>query len=57
MGDHEGTLKIEYDDLTLETKLILTRFGGTFGTIIFIKKYFFKTLLGLIPYWDDSKTY
>ena len=31
MGDHEGTLKIEYDDITI-TKLIVNQFGGTFGT-------------------------
>ena len=29
MGDHEGRLEIEYDDNSLKTKLILTRFGGT----------------------------
>ena len=40
MGDHEGTLKIEYDDNTMETKLILTRFGSTFGTLRFDKRSF-----------------
>ena len=30
MGDHEGTLQIEYDDIIMKTKLILTRFGGIF---------------------------
>ena len=31
MGDHEGTLQIEYDDISMKTRLILTRFKGTFG--------------------------
>ena len=35
MGDLEGTLQIEYDDLSMKKKLILTRFGGTFGTLRF----------------------
>ena len=30
MEDHEGTLQIEYDDISSERKLILTRFVGTF---------------------------
>ena len=29
LGDHEGTLQIEYDDLNKKVKLILTRFGET----------------------------
>ena len=33
LGDHEGTLQAEYDDLNKKTKLILTRFGSTFGTL------------------------
>ena len=32
MGDHEGTLQIEYDDDSMKTKPFLTRFGSTFGT-------------------------
>ena len=31
LRDHEGTLKNEYDDLNKKVKLILTRFGSTFG--------------------------
>ena len=31
-GDHEGTLQIEYDDETMESKLLLTRFGSASGT-------------------------
>ena len=33
LGDHEGTLQIEYNDLDKKTKLILSRFGDTFGTL------------------------
>ena len=56
LGDHEGTLQIEYDDLNKKTKLTLTRFGGTFGTLRFDKKSFFHTLLGFTPYWDYKPT-
>ena len=34
MGDHEGTLRIEHDDISMKIKHILTRFGGTFGTLL-----------------------
>ena len=52
LGDHEGTLQIEYDDSNKKVKLILTRFGDTFGTLRFDEKSFFHTLLGFEPYWD-----
>ena len=52
LGDHEGTLQIEYDDLNKKVKLILTRFGRSFGTLRFDEKSFFYTLLGFTPYWD-----
>ena len=52
MGDHEGTLQIEYDDIRMKTKPILTRFGGTFGTLRFDERSFFNTFLGFTPYWD-----
>ena len=42
LGDHKGTLQIEYDDLNKKTKLILTRFGSTFGMLRFNKKSFFS---------------
>ena len=51
-GDHERTLQIEDDDLNKKVKLILTRFGSTFGTLRFDEKSFFHTLLGFEPYWD-----
>ena len=50
MGDHEGTLQIEYDDDTMKTKLVLTRFGSTFGTLRFDERSFFDTLLCFTPY-------
>ena len=56
LGDHEGTLQIEYDDLNKKTKPILTRFGWTFGTLRFDEKSFFITLLGFTPYWDYKPT-
>ena len=59
MGDREGTLQIENDDDdddSVKTKLILTRFGSTFGTLRFDKKLFFHTLLGFAPYWDYKPT-
>ena len=30
MGHHGGTIQIKYDDISMKTKLILTRFGLTF---------------------------
>ena len=56
LGDHEDTLQIEYDDKDKKVKLVLTRFGGTFGTLRFDKKSFFHTLLGFTPYWDYKPT-
>ena len=55
-GDHEGTLQIEYDDLKKKAKLVLNRFGNTFGTLRFDKKSFFHTILGFPPYWDYKPT-
>ena len=52
LGDHEGALQFQYDDLNKKTKLLLTRFGSTFGTLRFDEKSFFNTLLGFTPYWD-----
>ena len=33
MGNHEGTLQIEYDDISMKSRLILTRFGVTLGPL------------------------
>ena len=56
MGDHEGTLQIEYDNIRMKTKLILTRFGSIFRTLRFDEKCFFKILLGFAPCWDYKPT-
>ena len=56
LGDHEGTLQIEYDDLNKKVKLILTSFGETFGTLRFDEKSFFHTMFGFAPYWDYKPT-
>ena len=56
LGDHEDTLQIEYDDLNKKVKLILTRFGSTFGTLRFDEKSFFHTIIGFAPYWDYKPT-
>ena len=41
MGDHEGTLETEYDDISMKPKFILTTFGGMFGTARFDEKPLF----------------
>ena len=56
LGDHESTLQIEYDDISMKAKLILTPFGSTFGTLRFIEKSFFHTLLKFTPYWNYKPT-
>ena len=56
MGDHGGTLKLEYDDFAVKIKLILTRFGSTFRTSSFDEKFFFKKLLGFPAFWDYKPT-
>ena len=56
LGNHKGTLIIEYDDISMKTRLTITRFGSTFGTLRFVGKSFFNTLLGFIPCWDHKPT-
>ena len=56
LGDHEGTLKNEYDEVTMKTKLILTHFRLTFGTLRFDEQSFFHTLIKLTPFWDYKPT-
>ena len=49
MGDHEVTLQIEYDDdISMETKSVLTRFGGTLGTLELDEKSIVNTILGFV---------
>ena len=38
LGDYEGTLKNEYNDVIMKTKFFKTRFGSIFGTLRFDKK-------------------
>ena len=56
LGDHEGTLKFEYDDISLKTKLFETRFGSNLGTLRFDEKSFFNIFLGFTPHWDYKST-
>ena len=56
MGDYEGTIQIELDEINMKTKLILTRFGSTFDVLRFDEKSFLKTLLGFTPFWDYEPT-
>ena len=50
MGDHDRTLQIKSDDISMKAKLILTRLGETFGTLRIDEKTFFTTLLGFRPF-------
>ena len=43
LGDSEGTLQIKNGDTNNKVKLILTRYGSSFGTLRFDKKSFFFT--------------
>ena len=36
----------------MKTKLILTRFGLTFGTLRKDEKSFFNRVLEFVPFWD-----
>ena len=56
MGDHKRTLQIEHNEITMKTKLLLTRFGGIFSTLRFDEKLFFKTSKDFTPYWDYKPT-
>ena len=50
-GDHEGTLQIDYDDITTKKKLVLTRFASTFGRLIIGEKSDFDISLRFTPIW------
>ena len=56
MGDHQVTIQLENDHISMKTKLISKRSGGTFGTLRFDKKSFFNTLSRFTPYWDYKPT-
>ena len=53
---HTETIQIEYDDISMKTKIILKYIGGqkmfVLGTLRFDERSFFHTLLGFTPYWD-----
>ena len=51
MGDHGGTSRIEYDDISMKTNFTLTRFGGISGMLTFIERSFFISYLRFTPYW------
>ena len=50
------TIQIEYDDISMKTKIILKYIGGrkmfVLGTLRFDERSFVHTLLGFSPYWD-----
>ena len=59
---HSEIIQIEYDDISMKTKVILkfknnngkTKFA--LGTLRFDERSFFHTLLGFTPYWDYKPT-
>ena len=55
-SDHMEIIQLEYDDISMKTKIILKYFDGrkmiVLGTLRFDEKSFFNTLLGFTPYWD-----
>ena len=58
---HKEIIQIEYDDISMKTKIILkfkNNEKGLFalGTLRFKEKSFFHTLLGFTPYWDYKPT-
>ena len=52
MVDHEGTLRIENDDISMKSKLISTQFGAKSEALKINEKIFCNTSTGLKPYWD-----
>ena len=59
-GGHSEIIEIEYDDITMKTKIILKCKRGeekfALGTLRFDERSFFHTLLGFTPYWDYRPT-
>ena len=56
LSDPKRTLQKKYDDISIETKLILTLFGSAFGTLGFDEKSFLKVQLVLPRFWDYKPT-
>ena len=55
-GDYKGTIQNEKADISMKTRLILTRFGLKFGTLRFDEKSSFFTFLGFAQYWGYKPT-
>ena len=55
MGEHEGTLQIEYDEIS-KKKAYFNPFGWNFGTLRFDEKSFIKNLMGFTPNWAYKPT-
>ena len=58
---HKETIQLEYDDISMKTKIILkfkNNETGLFalGALRFDENSFFHTLLGFTPYWDCKPT-
>ena len=52
IADHEGTLQIENNDISMKTKPLLTRFGGTFLTSSFDEKLIgFHMKNSILHFW------
>ena len=53
---HSEIIQIEYDDISMKTKIILKYIVGqkmfVLGTLRFDERPFFHTILGHTPYWD-----
>ena len=52
MGDHKGTLRIEYDNNSMKTKLVLS----PFAMLRFNEISFLNTLSGFTSFWDYKPT-
>ena len=56
---HNEIIEIEYNDISMKTKIILKYISGKMfflGTLRFDERSFFHTLLGFTSYWDYKST-
>ena len=57
---HSEIIEVEYDDISMKTKIILKYIGGQtkfgLGTLRFDESSFFHILLGHTPHWDFKPT-
>ena len=56
MSDQKRTLKIEYEDISMKTNLISTRFRLELGTLKVNERPFLITSLGFTPNWVYKAT-